>query len=266
MSRIYKNMFAPSPLAGQTYSTNTPNSDPAMSAAKRARTNDVPYTEVDAEKLSLKIRKDDKDGRVYLDLLDEDGNVPHLKLTPKGSSLEVVFGFDMDGRGERRSFHPPDTKPAEPPQIVQRAQKNESLSMVVVAPSELTIALSRIEKRCRDLYFEAGCAGEWKWLLPNREENSCPKNLRIQVGLKGACTPLKVKVAEGPPLLGEGFDFLKACPGSEFGYRSAKVKVTVAPRIWEIKGFCGMSLSATFLFLEPGKAVIKDPFADDEDF
>jgi hypothetical protein len=29
---------------------------------------------------------------------------------------------------------------------------------------------------------------------------------------------------------------------------------------------CGMSLGATFLFIEPGKAVIKDLFADDEDF
>ena len=59
MSRIYKNMLAPSPIAGpQTYSLDTPNSDPTMSAAKRARAEDVPYAEVDAEKLSLKTRKE----------------------------------------------------------------------------------------------------------------------------------------------------------------------------------------------------------------
>ena len=249
-------MFAPSPFTVTHSVTHSTHSDVEAMAVKRARmTEAVPYTEVDFEKLSLNVRED-KDKRKFIDLVS-DGFVPHMNLTPTGS-LEVIYGFEMTGSMENRSFN----------STAEAKSKNESLSIVVSCLAELATTLKLIDERCNLLYFNQGFKGEWKTLVPDGSDEGS-KNVRMHVCLKGDCTPIKVKADE--MLKGEGFDFLKTCPGSEVGFRSAKVKITVKPRIWEITGktglAAGVSLAATFLFIQPGaKKAHVDPFADDDEF
>ena len=228
-----------------------------MSAPKRARVAEaVAYTEVDTAKLTLNVREDEKHGKFLSVLLD--GHVPHINLTPVGS-LHVLYGFDMGGKLEPRSFN-----------SEAAAKPNESLSLRVVVESPLLEALREFDEKCRKLYEAAGLEGDWMPLLayPNKL-NEIPDYAmlaRLQICLKGDRAALKI--LDGNEVLkGAGWDFLKAQEAGHCGFRGANVKVAVRPRIWAVAGKCGVSLAATQLFVKPGeKPAMKDVFADDAEW
>ena len=228
-----------------------------MSAPKRARVAEaVAYTEVDTAKLTLNVREDEKHGKFLSVLLD--GHVPHINLTPVGS-LHVLYGFDMGGKLEPRSFNSD-----------AAAKPNESLGLRVVVEDQLAATLRDIDDRCRDLYAENGLVGEWMPLLSRQKEDENLKDfertVKLQICLKGDCAALKIM--DGNEVLkGAGWDFLKAQEAGHCGFRGANVKVAVRPRIWAVAGKCGVSLAATQLFVKPGeKPAMKDVFADDAEW
>ena len=133
-------MFAPSPFAaGYTDQPSSPNLS-EMSAAKRARTaEDAHYIDVDVSKLSLSVRDVEKYGKFVTAVID--GQVPHLNLTP-GCSLQVLFGLDMGGKMEPRSFNCPGNADA-------AAKPNESLSLRVGTPLQQNRAFASKSRKAQ---------------------------------------------------------------------------------------------------------------------
>ena len=248
-------MFAPSPFTeGFTDQPSSPNLS-EMSAAKRARTAEVVlYTDVDVSKLSLSVRDTEKYGKMVTAVID--GQVPHINLTP-GCSLQVLFGFDMGGKMEPRSFN-----------SEAAAKPNESLSLRVVVESAQAEILRKLDDKCRELYADKGLEGDWMPMLatPALEENlpDFARTVRLHVCLKGECTDITVK--DGVEVRGgSGWEFLNSFEAGRGGFRYASVKAAVKPRVWAVGGKCGVSLAVTQLVVRPEqKPVVQNAFADDD--
>ena len=139
-------MFCPSPFFSQI-SIGDPeiSSGEAMATtptAKRAKT--VAAASMleleDMSSLTMKAHKDAK-STFYWVLLD--GEVPRFNLTPV-EPLKIIFGLDMVGAVERRSFNSSDVA----------VKPNESLAVRVNVGGELSSRLSSLDKRCEQLYAE----------------------------------------------------------------------------------------------------------------
>ena len=248
-------MFAPSPFkAGYPDSDLQTDSSELdeMSAAKRARTAEiVPYTEVDVSKLELSVREDEKYGKFVTVMMDE--KIPHLNLTP-GCSLKVLFGLDMGGKMEPRSFNSD-----------AAAKPNESLSLRVVVERAAADVLQKFDRKCQELYEEKGLKGEWMPMLatPGMQGNytlpDFARLARLQVCLKGDCTAITVK--DGDEVLsGSGWEWLNSFEAGKKGFRYASIKAAVKPRVWAVGGKCGVSLAVTQLMVKVEKPVVQNIF------
>ena len=239
-------MFAQSPF---TVSDSHSHSNSEAMASKRPRTAEaISHYEVDPSKLSLTVN-DGKEGRKFVHVVLDDV-IPLINLTPTGS-LKVVYGFDMTGKMEPRSFN--SDAPAKP---------NESLGLRVAVDNDLAKTLQRMDDRCHELCEEmkgGNMAEEWMHLLSTTKEGHS-LTVKLHIGLKGECTAIKFLDSEVKK--GEGWDFVKEIDPD--GFRYAVVKAAVKPKIWEVAGKCGVSLVVTELFVKPEpKPVKKAIFADD---
>ena len=248
-------MFCPAPfLQQQALGTLEQNYDEAMAApaSKRAKIiTAVPLHEVDVSQLQMKVHKDAGGSFFWITL---DGENPRFNLTPT-TPLKILFGLDMVGAVEQRSFN------SKVP-----AKTNESLGMRVNIDSDLSTILSNLDKRCKELFEEAGHKAEWNSLVSHNEKYN-NASVKLSVGITGRCTAMKVLTGDDVSP-GEGWEFIKKhADGSRSAFGGSEAKAVVKLRIWEIDGKdgpkAGLSLDTTQLFV---KIIEKQAIVEEDAF
>ena len=229
----------------------------AMSApaAKRAKVvAAVAFSDCDPSKLEVKTHKDEKGAVYYHAALG--GEAPRFNLTPAGC-LKVIYGFDMAGAVEMRSFN-----------SKVLAKPNESLGIRVQVADELLDFLGKLDRQCRELFQQTGASHEWSPMVAHNDKYN-NDTVKLSVGLTGQCAALKVRVGD-EVLKGEGWQFLKDnADDPRSAFSGAEAKVAVKLRLWTQDKKAGVSLVATQLFLKPREkpaVVEEDAFADDIDW
>ena len=221
---------------------------PMASAAKKARMSEpTPYSELDVSSIVMKVHEDDNGKYVHAVL---DGYIPIVNLTPTGS-MKIVWGFDMIGSVDKKSFNSPGTE----------GKANESLSIRVSLDDSQTAFIKNVEAKCKELYKEIAPKHEWQSMVSHNTYHDC-QTVTLKICLKGQCTALKI-LEEGQVIKGAGWDFLKSTKGSSGGFKDGDIKAVVKPRIWTQNGKVSISLDATQVFIKPGEKVTVDAFADD---
>jgi len=212
-----------------------------MASLKRARMAIPSFKEIDVREIAFKLGRDGK-----TNLAELGGEQVQFNLTPEGS-LKVVYGFDMEGRMERRAFHDNMT-----------VKGSESLAIRVKLEDAQLNFLESLENWCK------GCPGvaskEWIPLI-NYNDKYQTASAKVRVGLTGYCTDLKI-MADGVVKKGRGWQFLKENAVGNFA--QADVKVVVKLRLYTMDNKAGVSLAATELFLKPHVDTERvETFADD---
>ena len=201
----------------------------------------VPLSQIsDLSDVTMKSHKDPK-GIFYWILLD--GEVPRFNLTP-AEPIKIIFGFDMVGAVERRSFNSD-----------AAAKPNESLAVRVQVDGDLGAQLAKLDARCGQLFAEMDGAGKWMPLVSHNDKYD-NDSVKISVCFTGRCTQIKI-LCDGEPVKGEGFDFIKKHSDSRSSsFVGAEAKVVAKLRIWQIEGKAGLALDATQIFLKPSEKAI----------
>ena len=135
-------MSSPSPFFPKEtlVASNSPSSAMASSSAKRAKiVAALNYSDVDTAQVQMKVHQGAVGSNFWLNI---DGEVPRINLTPAGSA-KVLYGFDVIGSYDKRSFN--STITTKPP-------PNESLGIRVQVSGELQFFLKTLDKRCEELY------------------------------------------------------------------------------------------------------------------
>ena len=242
------------PFQLETFEACSRLCDMSSPAAKRVKiAAAAPFSDCDPSKVEVRSHKDETGAVYYHAALD--GEVPRFNLTPDGA-LKVIYGFDMAGAVEQRSFN--SNKPAKP---------NESLGIRVQVADELLDFLGKLDQQCRELFRQTGASHEWSPMVAHNSKYN-NDTVKLSVGLTGQCTALKVKV-DNDVRKGEGWQFLKEnSDDSRSAFSGAEIKVVVKLRLWTQEKKAGVSLVATQLFLKPREklVVVEDAFADDIDW
>ena len=220
------------------------------SAQKKARIMAPPaFGDIQVKDVSFKLGRDEK---TILALVEDCQT--QFNLTPEGS-VKVIYGFDMDGSTEKRSFNCPDVQPFANGSSTARS---ESLAIRVKLSLPLQDFLEDLDNKCRMLYKDFG---DEEWMpLVNYNEKYQTASVKLRVCLTGYCTPLKV--LDGAQVKkGSGWAFL-----TEFGqnFTQADAKAVVKLRVYKMNGKAGISLGAAELFLKPNERDERpETFADD---
>ena len=214
-------------------------------AQKKARMEGTPaYSDIVVSDVLFKLGRDEK--TIIAEL---NGEQIKFNLTPSGAqSLKVIYGFDMDGRMEKRSFNCAEIEKS----------PNESLAIRVKLSLELQDALEDLDNKCRMLYSTMG-KEEWVPLVSYNEKFKTA-SVKLRVCLTGYSTALKV-VDGNEVKKGSGWNFLN---GFGQNFTRADAKAVVKLRVYKIQGKAGISLAASELFLKPNEQIEgEDTFADD---
>ena len=215
----------------------------AEPSVKRARMAIPSFTDIDVKDITFKLGRDEK-----THLAELGGEQVQFNLTPEGS-LKVVYGFDMDGRLEQRSFNCPGVE----------AKASESLAIRVKLDGEQLDFLETLENWCKQCPSVKG--KEWIPLI-NYNDKYKSASVKLRVCLVGYCTNLKILGYEVKK--GKGWQFLKENAVGNF--TAADVKAVVKLRIYTMDDKPGISLAATELFLKPNEHADSgkvDTFPDD---
>jgi len=231
----------------------------AMAAppAKKARTEPPKsFKEIDVEVMELKEVEGKKKEKYLLCL---SGNqVPCFLLTPD-EPAKIIWGFDMNGAVEERSFN-----------SEKEATGNESLSIRVELDKEQVEFLEKLEAKYKTL-LNVGVE-IWKPLLTKKDQYDTPSTT-ISVGLSGeesSLTLLKFKQGDAVEK-GHGWTFLKTQADIEKPIRNAftgaEIKTIVKLRAYRIvnhegKLQAGLKLAAAELFIKPKPRVVIDFLED----
>ena len=223
----------------------------AAPAANKARIEEPkPFKELDVEAMTLKI-VDGKTDKFYLALLDNE--VIRFVLTP-AEPTKIIWGFDMAGVTEERSFH-----------RGEKSEKNESLSIRVELGSEQAEFLQKVDDAMKALF---GTEEPFEWTpIVNQHDKYEKPTAKLSVCLGGdesSLTLLKFKPGDVVER-GNGFEFLKGYADAEKNRRNAftggEAKVVVNLRAWKMtdkngKVRAGISLAATQLFIKPKPRIV----------
>ena len=211
------------------------------SPAKRARMAIPSFKDIDVREIAFKLGRDEK---TYFAELG--GGQVQFNLTPEGS-MKVIYGFDMDGKMEKRSFNCPDVRPS----------GSESLAIRVKLEDAQLDFLESLENWCKQSPSVQG--KEWIPLI-NYNDKYKMASAKLRVGLTGCCTDIKIMGDEIKK--GRGWQFLK--DNAVGNFTAAAVKVVAKLRIYTVDDKAGISLAATELFLNPIERVERvETFADD---
>jgi len=210
------------------------------SPAKRARMAIPSFKDIDVREIAFKLGRDQK---TYFAELG--GGQVQFNLTPEGS-MKVIYGFDMDGKMEKRAFHDN--------MIVKGS---ESLAIRVKLEDAQLDFLESLENWCKQCPSVQG--KEWIPLI-NYNDKYKMASAKLRVGLTGSCTDIKIMGDEIKK--GRGWQFLK--DNAVGNFTAAAVKVVAKLRIYTVDDKAGISLAATELFLNPIERVERvETFADD---
>ena len=210
------------------------------SPAKRARMAIPSFKDIDVREIAFKLGRDEK---TYFAELG--GGQVQFNLTPEGS-MKVIYGFDMDGKMEKRAFHDN--------MIVKGS---ESLAIRVKLEDAQLDFLESLENWCKQCPSVQG--KEWIPLI-NYNDKYKTASAKLRVCLTGACTDIKIMGDEIKK--GRGWQFLK--DNAVGNFTAAEVKVVAKLRIYTVDDKAGISLAATELFLNPIERVERvETFADD---
>lgn len=203
--------------------------------------------DIDVDQLQMKVHKDARGSMFWISL---DGDQPRINLTP-AEPFKIVFGLDMTGSVERRSFNSD-----------EKAKPNESLGIRVNLNSDLSAWLSKLDKACKDLFEVHEKGSKWMSLVAHNEKYG-NDTAKLTVGITGRCTALKV-LSDDETSKGEGWEFIKThAEGARAAFGGAEAKAVVKLRIWTIEDKdgrkAGLSLDATQLFIKPlAKVVVEE--------
>ena len=201
------------------------------------------FKDIDVREITFKLGRDG-----VTNLAELGGEQVQFNLTPQGS-LKVVYGFDMDGRLEQRSFNCPGVE----------AKASESLAIRVKLDDAQLDFLETLENWCKQCPSVKG--KEWIPLISYNDKYRTA-SAKLRVALTGSCANLKIlgyKVKKGM-----GWQFLKENAVGNF--TAADVKAVVKLRVYTMGDKAGISLAATELFLKPQEHVETETietFADD---
>ena len=243
-TRVSKRKSSPVPPQVEISEPSSPISQEMEPAQKKARVEAAPsFNDVVVSDIKFKLGRDEK-----TILAELDGEQITFNLTPEGS-LKVVYGFDMEGVMEKRSFNSQDVEKA----------ANESLAIRVKLSLPLIDFLEDLDSKCRMLHTEMNKTDEWIPLISYNEKYKTA-TVKLRVCLSGYCTALKV--IDGTEIKrGRGWNFLKAFGQS---FTQADAKAAVKLRVYRMNGKAGISLGATELFLKPNEQTERvETFADD---
>jgi len=222
----------------------------AAPAAKKARVEEPKsFKELDVEAMTLKV-VDVKDDKYYVPLLDNE--VIRFVLTPD-EPTKVIWGFDIAGAVEQRSFNTPGIK----------AKSIESLSIRVELGSEQAEFLEKMDAKFKAVF---GQDSQWTPLL-SRNDKYEKLTAKLNVCLSGedsALTLIKVK-PDDVVERGYGWVFLKSLADADKGHHNlftgAEVKAVAKLRAWRRtdehgKIWAGLKLAASQLFFKPKPRMI----------
>lgn len=235
-----------------------------MADAKRARIVAAKaFTGVKLEGFTLRFTDDRKGGKFVNLLLD--GDHPRINVTPSGS-LKLVCGFDMLGNVEKTSFNS-DAK----------AKASEHLTVRVDLNQELEDWLNLLDDKISGEYAKEDAESKWQPLVKQwstlGQVAEFP-TVRVQVGLTGECTALKIcdEADASVQVAGQGWEFLSgeaARRHQRCRFYGAAAKMVLRPKVWKLDGKAGLALFATQMVLKPvvfEKVEELDAFVDATDF
>lgn len=241
--------FAPSAQA-----VNLPSSLEAAEAmttapaAKKVRVEEPkPFRALDVDAMTVKV-VDGREEQYYLPLLDNESI--RFLLTPEEPST-IIWGFDMEGVVEQRSFNS---------SMQPKKSGSENLSIRIDIGKEQADFLEKLDEKMQALF---GADATWVPMVSKNDKFEKPTT-KLNVCLRGDdanLTLLKVKRGDGPVEKGHGWDFLKTVAidtrGRQNAFTGAEVKVVAKLRAWKMTGKsdnvvrAGIAMAATQLFIKP---------------
>jgi len=227
-------------------SSQTDSQNPEEMDFKRVRVVEAkPFQTIDLDKLELKI-VEVKDEKYYMPLLDKE--VPRFILTP--SPARVIWGFDMNGHVEQRSFN-----------CGAKANGVESLGIRIELDEAQIKFLEDLDAKMKAAFAPDGSL---IWMpLVGKNDKYETLSTKINVALAGAAellTPITMIVGESIDK-GAGWNFLKEhCSDHELraraAFNGAEAKAVVKLRVWSQNGRAGVSLTATQLAIKVKERVV----------
>lgn len=220
-----------------------------MASVKRARV-DVPrsYKDLDVASAGLRVLQSKSDKMYIAHFNNEEVRV----LLNPDEPFHIVFGFDLKGQYEQRSFNCSNTK----------ALGNESLSIRVQPSADQNEFFSAVEKRFQEC-FDAEGEEEYEWvpllMVSDKHDNTTMKITVCLAGEPAALTTIKIKGDEGVEQ-GKGWEFLKeqaACQKTgSYAFSGGEAKVVAKLRPWSLVGKSGrvkkgLTFAASQLFIKP---------------
>ena len=223
-------------------------------AAKRARIEVKPYTEIDPSELALKDKGKGKNGHLAYPHMA--GETIRFNLSPS-EWLRTPFGFDVDGKYEKPSF----LGGKEP----EKANSSESLSLRLQLSEEPAKFLAELDVTAAEAFAKIVDA-KWNLLVamnPLFKNSLC----KVSVILKGSDLTKLAIVVDGKVHRGEGWEFLEPFIARCNAFKFADVKITVkVKKLWNVAGKAGLGLEATQIVLKPSQgATEEDAFANDDE-
>jgi hypothetical protein len=190
-----------------------------------------------------------------------EGAPPRFNFTPV-EPLKLVFGFDLAGKTEKRSFNCA---------LVKSRTTNETLGTRMALSTAQADFLNALDAQCKQ-QFEAAVATHGDdavkavWLpLVTVNEQYQNVTAKLHVVLNGDCTAIKVKGPAGVAK-GTGYDFLcdQAMATKARSFARADAMMVIRATVYNFEGLAGVKLTATQIFLKPAPAEVEvDEFPDD---
>lgn len=223
-------------------------------AAKRARIEVKPYTEIDPSELALKDKGKGKNGHLAYPHMA--GETIRFNLSPS-EWLRAPFGFDVDSKFEKPSF----LGGKEP----EKANSSESLSLRLQLSEEPAKFLAELDVTAAEAFRKIVDA-KWNLLVamnPLFKNSLC----KVSVILKGSDLTKLAIVVDGKVHRGEGWEFLEPFIARCNAFKFADVKITVkVKKLWNVAGKAGLGLEATQIVLKPSqRPTEEDAFANDDE-
>ena len=221
-------------------------------AAKRARIEVKPYTEINLSEFALKDKGKGKNGHMAYPLLA--GETIRFNLSPS-EWLRTPFGLDVDSKFEKPSFLGG--------KAPEKADASEGLSLRLDLADGQATFMRELDKAAEEAFAKIVDA-KWSAMVtsnPLYKSTLC----KVTVILKGADLTKLAIVVDGKVHRGEGWEFLEPFikPCNAFKYADVKITAKVK-KLWNVAGKAGLGLEATQIVFKPTERPIEeDAFADD---
>ena len=221
-------------------------------AAKRARIEMKPYTEINLSEFTLKDKGKGKNGHMAYPLLG--GETIRFNLSPS-EWIRTPFGLDVDSKFEKPSFLGG--------KAPEKAGASEGLSLRLDLADGQATFMRELDKAAEEAFAKIVDA-KWNAIVtsnPLYKSALC----KVTVILEGADLTKLAIVVDEKVHCGEGWEFLEPFIKRCNAFKYADVKITAkVKKLWNVAGKAGLGLEATQIVFKPSERPIEeDAFADD---